>query len=342
MKIIKNLITLFAVLCLLDSCQKDSNNNNIVSPTNLTLTAIVAADSSGQVNFTANAANATSYEFDFGNGITEASISGLVTYRYQIANDYTVKVIAKNAGSNTISKSIQIKVVLTKAVWSDEFDYVGAPNPNKWTYDIGNNNGWGNGEKQYYTANPQNVKVENGVLKITAIKENYNGFSYTSARIKSQGKFDFKYGKVEVRAKLPVGGGTWPAIWMLGSNITSVGWPSCGEIDIMEHVGNDLNKIHGTLHYPARFGGNGNSGTIMITNATTAFHKYSVDWSATSIRFYVDDQLFHTVANSNAIPFNHDFFMILNCAMGGAFGGNIDPNFATSALEIDYIRVYNN
>ncbi len=340
MKILKNLIPLFVFFTLLISCKKDSNNNSIPAPTNLALTAVVNLDSSGEVSFTANAINATSYEFDFGNGILETSISGLVKYRYQTASNYTVTVVAKNAGSNTISKSIQITVSLTKAFWGDEFDYVGAPNPNKWTYDIGNNNGWGNGEKQYYTANSQNVKVENGSLKITTIKENYNGSSYTSARIKSQGKFDFKYGKIEVRAKLPSGGGTWPAIWMLGNNITSVGWPSCGEIDIMEHVGNNLNKIYGTLHYPAHSGANGNGGTTIINNATTEFHKYSVDWTSTDIKFYVDNQLFHSVANSNAIPFNQNFFMILNCAMGGAFGGNIDTNFSSATLEIDYIRVY--
>ena len=339
----KLFISLFAFLFFVVGCKKDSNNNNnIPAPTNLTLSAIVSADSSGNVAFTAYADNATSYEYDFGNGVLEASISGVVNYRYQKSDMYTVKVTAKNASTNTATKSIQVKINLIQALWNDEFDIAGAPDANKWTYDLGNNNGWGNQENQFYTARPENIKVENGVLKITAIKESYSGFNYTSARLKSQGKFSFKYGRVDVRAKLPFGGGTWPAIWMLGDNITSAGWPNCGEIDIMEHIGNDLNKIYGTLHYPGRSGGNGNGAFTIISNATTSFHKYSLDWTSTAIKLYVDDVLFHTVANSSAIPFNQNFFMILNIAMGGAFGGNIDPNFATSALEIDYIRVYNN
>jgi beta-glucanase (GH16 family) len=185
------------------------------------------------------------------------------------------------------------------------------------------------------------VIVENGVLKIKAIKENYNGSAYTSARLLSKGKFEFKYGKVEVSAKLPAGVGTWPAIWMLGANANTVGWPDCGEIDIMEHRGNELNKIFGTFHYPGHSGGNADGGTKMISNATTAFHKYSLDWSASVIRIYVDDQLVHSLANSASVPFNHDFFFILNVAMGGTFGGTIDPNFSNATMEVDYIRVYN-
>jgi beta-glucanase (GH16 family) len=184
------------------------------------------------------------------------------------------------------------------------------------------------------------VIVENGVLKIKAIKENYNGAAYTSARLLSKGKFAFTYGKVEVSAKLPAGVGTWPAIWMLGANSSTVGWPDCGEIDIMEHRGYELNKIFGTFHYPGHSGGNADGNTKMISNATTAFHKYSLDWSATAIKIYVDDQLVHSLANSAAIPFNHDFFFILNVAMGGTFGGSVDPNFSNATMEVDYIRVY--
>jgi len=127
---------------------------------------------------------------------------------------------------------------------------------------------------------------------------------------------------------------------MLGSNIASAGWPNCGEIDIMEHRGSELNKIFGTLHYPGHSGGSANGNTIMITNATTAFHVYSMDWSATDIKIYVDGQLFHTVANSAAIPFNQDFFFILNVAMGGGFGGPVDPALNSATMEVDYIRVY--
>jgi beta-glucanase (GH16 family) len=227
----------------------------------------------------------------------------------------------------------------TNLVWSDEFNTDGAPDTSKWGYDIGAG-GWGNGESQYYTNSANNVIVEGGNLKITAKAQNLSGSNYTSARLKSENKFEFKYGKVEVRAKLPAGGGTWPAIWMLGENYATNTWPACGEIDIMEHKGNEPNKIHGSLHYPGNFGGNANTNTTMITGASTQFHVYKAVWSPNSIKIYVDNVLFHTVANSGSLPFNANFFLILNVAMGGNFGGTIDPAFSQSAMEVDYVRVY--
>jgi beta-glucanase (GH16 family) len=227
----------------------------------------------------------------------------------------------------------------TNLVWSDEFNTDGAPDTSKWGYDLGAG-GWGNGESQYYTNSANNVIVEGGNLKITAKAQNLSGSNYTSARLKSENKFEFKYGKVEVRAKLPVGGGTWPAIWMLGENYATNTWPACGEIDIMEHKGNEPNKIHGSLHYPGNFGGNANTNTTMITGASSQFHVYKAVWSPNSIKIYVDNVLFHTVANSGSLPFNANFFLILNVAMGGNFGGTIDPAFSQSAMEVDYVRVY--
>jgi beta-glucanase (GH16 family) len=325
------------------SCKKDENNSgNNVAPTNLTVNATVSNDSSGNVAFVATATNATSYDYDYGDGSFATVASGAVTYKYSTSGTYTVNVIAKNAGTQTISKSISVTVtVVTTVLWSEEFNVDGAPDPAKWGYDLGTGNGgWGNSELQYYTSRPENSIVQGGVLKIKLLKESYNGSNYTSARLLSKDKFVFKYGKVDISAKLPAGAGTWPAAWMLGSDITQTGWPACGEIDIMEHKGNELNKIYGTLHYPGRSGGNADGNTRTISNATTAFHKYSLDWSASAIKIYVDDLLVHTVANSNAIPFNHDFFFILNVAMGGTFGGAVDPNFTNATMEVDYIRVY--
>jgi beta-glucanase (GH16 family) len=227
----------------------------------------------------------------------------------------------------------------TNLVWSDEFNTDGAPDTSKWGYDLGAG-GWGNGESQYYTNSANNVIVEGGNLKITAKAQNLSGSNYTSARLKSENKFEFKYGKVEVRAKLPAGGGTWPAIWMLGENYVTNSWPACGEIDIMEHKGNEPNKIHGSLHYPGNYGGNANTNTTMITGASSQFHVYKAVWSPNSIKIYVDNVLFHTVANSGSLPFNANFFLILNVAMGGTFGGTIDPAFSQSAMEVDYVRVY--
>lgn len=207
-------------------------------------------------------------------------------------------------------------------------------------YDLGNSNGWGNNEEQYYTNRTQNAVVSNGTLKINLIKEAYQGYNYTSARLLSKGKYSMKYGKVEIRAKIPSGGGTWPALWMLGDNIDSVGWPACGEIDVMEHVGNQLNKIYGTLHYTGRSGGNADGASVMIPNATTEFHIYSMEWNESTIKIYVDNQLFFTYNNNPNSPFNQNFFFIMNVAMGGNFGGTIDPNVTNATMEVDYIRVY--
>ncbi len=229
----------------------------------------------------------------------------------------------------------------TNLVWSDEFDVDGAPDPSKWVYDLGRgDNGWGNNEKQNYTNSASNIKVEGGFLKITAKKEASGGAEYSSARLKTDGKYAFTYGKVEVRAKLPSGGGTWPAIWMLGQNYATKIWPACGEIDIMEHVGNAQNLVHGTFHYPGRFGGNANTASKTIPNVSTEFHVYKTIWSPASITIYVDDTIIHSLPNDGSLPFNSDFFLILNVAMGGNLGGNIDPAFTQSTLEVDYVKVY--
>jgi len=335
------------VLVSILSCSKDSTGGGSPGqpPSNLTVNAVVSTDNSGNVSFTATATNAVTYDFDYGNGVFATVVSGVVTYKYPASGTYSVNVVAKSSGGQTISKSIQVTVTMALSlVWSDEFDVPGAPNTARWGYDLGDgcpgNCGWGNNELQYYTNRADNVIVSAGTLKIIAKKENYNGKAYTSARLLSKDKFSFKYGKVEARAKLPAGVGTWPAIWTLGNNIGSVGWPACGEMDIMEHVGKELNKIYGTLHYPGRSGGNADGNTKIISNATTEFHIYSMEWTSTLIKIFVDGDLIHSVVNSNNLPFNQNFFFILNIAMGGNFGGPVDPAFSSAALEIDYIRVY--
>lgn len=336
-------ILLSAFLLVLTACSKsNSTGTTIVSPTNLTVKALVATDTSGNVAFTATATDAVTYDYDFGNGIFQTVASGIVTYKYPASGTYSVNVIAKSSSGQTVSSSIQVTVLVKLSlIWSDEFDTPGSPNAAKWNYDIGTGSGgWGNNELEYYTNRQSNAIVSNGTLKITAIKENYSGSAYTSARILTQNNFAFKYGRIEIRAKLPAGLGTWPAIWTLGSNITTTAWPACGEMDIMEQRGSELNKIYATLHYPGHSGANGNGNTLIITNSSTAFHNYVMEWSATSIKFYVDDQLFHTVANSSSLPFNQNFFIILNLAMGGSFAGVVDPAFTNASMEVDYVRVY--
>lgn len=227
-----------------------------------------------------------------------------------------------------------------KLIWRDEFNYKGLPDSTKWNYAVGGN-GWGNNEKQYYTErDTSNAIVANGILTIIAKKQQKGNRDYTSARILTKGKFDFKYGRVETRAKVPAAIGTWPAVWMLGADIDITGWPGCGEIDFLEHRGMELNKMYGTLHYPGHSGGNGNGNTMLIENAANSFHEYAVEWSAAEINFFIDNKLYHTVANSDSIPFNHNFFILVNLAMGGNFGGEIDKQFSVDKFEIDYIRVY--
>ncbi|NND63153.1 MAG: glycoside hydrolase family 16 protein [Flavobacteriaceae bacterium] len=226
-------------------------------------------------------------------------------------------------------------------VWADEFEEDGTPCSDNWTFDIGTgDNGWGNGEFQYYTDRPENAEVTNGVLKITAKAESFQGSNYTSARLISFQKFDFTYGRVEARAKLPTGGGTWPAIWLLGSDFETNTWPGCGEIDIMEHVGNQQDIIFSSLHYPGNSGGNAATESINVPGVSDEFHIYAVEWTADEIQFSVDGNVYHTFSNNANLPFESDFFLILNVAMGGNFGGPIDPNFVESSMEIDYIRVY--
>jgi len=332
----------FIVACFCSCSKSNSTGNNSAAPANLTVLAVVNPDNSGTVSFTSSATNAVTYEYDYGNGIYAIANTGIVIYKYPISGTYTVNVTAKSAGGQTVSKSIQVTVVIKQnLIWADEFNTPGMPDPAKWGYDIGTGSGgWGNNELEYYTDRTENVTVSGGTLKIIAKKENYSGSSYTSARLLSKNKFSFKYGKVEVKAKIPAGVGTWPAIWMLGSNINTAPWPACGEIDIMEHVGKDLNRIYGTLHYPGRSGGNADGNTKIVSDATTAFHIYSLEWSASLIKILVDGNVIHTVSNTSNLPFNQDFFLLLNVAMGGNFGGAVDASIASAQMEIDYIRIY--
>ncbi len=334
-------VLLLALITLFAACGKESTpGNSNTPPTNLVVSAVVSTDNSGNVAFTATATNAVSYDYDYGNGVFKTVPNGIVTYKYPSSGTYTVNVVAKSSSGQTISKSTQVTVtVAVSLVWSDEFTTNGAPDAAKWGYDLGAG-GWGNNELQFYTSSKENAVVEGGMLKIKLIKENYSGSAYSSARLLSKGKYAFTYGKVEARAKLPSGRGTWPAIWMLGSNISTVPWPGCGEIDIMEHIGNNQDRIYGTLHYPGRFGGSADGSSKVIPNVSTEFHIYTLEWSAASIKMFADGQLIHSVVNSTSIPFNHDFFLILNLAMGGNFGGNVDPALTNATLEIDYIRVY--
>jgi beta-glucanase (GH16 family) len=346
MKYFFTTVTTFILLLLIFNCKKAvADNTTKTPPANLNVAANVSTDGTGKVSFTATADNAVRYKYNFGNGVVQTSTSGIITYQYAETgtNEFTVTVTATSSSDLSITKSITITVTGPAKVllWSDEFNTDGRPDSTKWSYEIGNGqNGWGNNELEYYTDRVENSVVQGGVLKINLLKETYKGSAYTSARLVSRDKFAFTYGKVEIKAKLLQGNGTWPALWMLGSNINSVGWPECGEIDIMEHLGRTENTIYGTLHYPGHYGGSADGHTTVISGAASDFHIYSMEWSATAVKIYVDGLLYHTTLNGGSLPFNKDFFFIFNVAMGGNFGGAADPAFTQGTMEVDYVRVY--
>tara|TARA_Y100000748_G_scaffold111959_1_gene93725 strand:+ start:4000 stop:4872 length:873 start_codon:yes stop_codon:yes gene_type:complete len=241
-------------------------------------------------------------------------------------------------------------------IWNDEFDYEGSPDIDKWHHQtIAPNNGsWWNGELQHYTDRIENSSVNNGTLKIKAKKEQYefddSSKSYTSARLNS--KFSFRYGRIDVRAKLPKGAGTWPAIWTLGANINeignyfgdqfgNVGWPACGEIDIMEQNGWNKNNVIGHLHWADNSGEYKNQGgTKSIENSYDEFHTYSLVWDSSKISILLDDNTFFSMPNTSNNPYDNDHYLLLNIAVGGNLGGDVPSNFSEEIMEIDYVRIY--
>jgi beta-glucanase (GH16 family) len=260
-------------------------------------------------------------------------------------------------------------------VWQDEFNGPNGslPDPSKWTYDLGGG-GWGNQELESYTNRAENVHIENGNLVITVRRESYEGDDhiareYTSARLKTQGLFSQAYGRFEARIKIPAGQGMWPAFWMLGDNISSAGWPKCGEIDILENIGKEPGIVHGSIHGPLATGAASDlTSAVKLVNGkefSSDFHIYAVEWNPGSVRFYVDSTPYATFTPDSSAPdsaanpasssassdspaaragswvFDHPFFLILNVAVGGSWPG---PPDATSTFPqtmlVDYVRVY--
>jgi beta-glucanase (GH16 family) len=238
-------------------------------------------------------------------------------------------------------------------VWADEFEQAdgAAPDSSKWVHDVGGN-GWGNNELETYTSRRTNSWIEGGKLIIAARKEPFAGADgvqreYTSARLKTQGKTAWTFGRMEARIKLPRGQGMWPAFWMLGTNKPSAGWPTCGEIDIMENIGRESKIVHGTVHGPGYSGGNGIGGGL--TNSAPwadDFHLYAIEWEAARIRWYMDDQLYFTLTPAD-LPagsrwvFDRPHFILLNLAVGGDWPGTPDGTTVfPQRMEVDFVRVY--
>jgi beta-glucanase (GH16 family) len=236
-----------------------------------------------------------------------------------------------------------------KLVWSDEFDYTGSPDSAKWNYDIGAS-GWGNNELQYYSDDPLNVRVENGMMIIEVLRHPGRQPEYSSSRVTTRGRAGWTYGRFEIRAKLPSGRGTWPAIWMLPLqwNYGNGGWPDNGEIDIMEHVGYDPGIIHASTHCHTYNWPNNTqkTATINIPDAQDNFHSYILEWDADKMETYVDSIKYFTSENDSSgwqgWPFNKPFYLIMNIAIGGDWGGaqGVDPSIFPQRMEIDYVRVY--
>lgn len=245
------------------------------------------------------------------------------------------------------SDDTQTVVNFDELVLQDEFDVDGAPNPAIWGYNIGTNgDGWGNGQLEYNTDRTENVKVENGVLLITAKKESYKGSGYTSARIITKGRFEQAYGRYEARIRLPYGKGMWPAFWLLGANDDEQEWPQIGEIDIMEYRGQEPSVVHGSVHGPGYSGGESITKSYTLENDRfdTGFHIFGIEWGPDYINYYVDDVIYNQITKED-VPgewvFDHPFYIILNLAVGGNFVGapNQETVFPQSML-VDYVRVY--
>lgn len=257
-----------------------------------------------------------------------------------------------NISSTTANQPASGQLTL---VWSDEFSGANgsAPDPKYWTYDIGGR-GWGNQELETYTDRKTNAFVQDGNLVIQALKEKHTGpdgitRDYTSARLKTQGLIDWTDGRFEARMKLPAGQGMWPAFWMLGSNIGQVGWPTCGEIDIIENIGKEPSTVHGTIHGPGTSGEYSVGAPYSLPGGAvfaSDFHVFAVEWDAKAIRFYVDNNLYQT-ATSADLPagstwsFNQPFFLLLNLAVGGSWPGNPDATTVfPQQMLVDYVRVH--
>jgi beta-glucanase (GH16 family) len=231
-----------------------------------------------------------------------------------------------------------------RLVWHDEFDGT-ALDTTKWVRETGGN-GWGNGELEFYTDRVDNARVANGYLVIEARREAFGNRAYTSARLKTQGLGAWQFGRIEARIQIPRGQGLWPAFWMLGDNFAQVGWPGCGEIDIMENIGKEPARVHATVHGPGYSGANGVSSFYDVRAGAFAdtFHVFAIEWQPGTMQWYVDSTVYHTVT-ARDLPgtwvFNHPFFIILNVAVGGYWPGNPDTTTVfPQTMRVDYVRVY--
>lgn len=364
-------------ILLLIGCEKETisttDDKKPSAPTELSLDITLQGqaanphgDGSGVANFKATATGASRFDFRIDEGVAMESGNGELVHEFtkEGTHTYTVTAIAYSDENlaDSIAKNVRVRVAPPSKygmtlVWADEFNYEGAVDVNKWHHQVipiaGNN--WANNEEQHYTDRTDNSYVSDGTLKIVAKKENYQfrGITknYTSARLNS--KYIFKYGRVDISAKLPAAGGTWPALWTLGANIDeignyhgntygSVGWPSCGEIDIMEQNGWDKNHLIGHLHWGDTQTGayENKGGTKVVSNTTTTFNLYSLIWNENEIKILFNDEVVYETQNTSAMPYDNPHYLLFNIAMGGTLGGTIPNDFTQAVMEVDYIHIY--
>lgn len=364
----KILFTIIITFTLFVSCKKDDATNS-ADPSNLVVEVSIFEDPAGYVEVEATANNAVEYEFDFGESGSELvkNSTGIITYTYTSSGNYELIVKAYGTSGRFLKKSKTITVDLGDStiiddtgystplsyngmtlVWNDEFEG-DELNETFWNYEIGTgSSGWGNNELQYYRR--ENTSVTQGFLVIEAKNESFGGNSYTSSRLTTQDKFDFQYGRVDIRAKLPKGQGIWPALWMLGANFKTVGWPFCGEIDIMEMIGGGEGRddvVHGTVHWDdggtkADFGGNTQLSQGIFNDE---FHVFTIVWNSSQIVWYLDDSQYHVIdiTPEDLSEFQNRFFFIFNVAVGGNWPGSPDSSTVfPQQMLVDYVRVFQN
>jgi beta-glucanase (GH16 family) len=338
------------------------------NPSELTLEVTLAKDGSGVADIQALATHAIEYQLFVNGGSDPVATNSSGTFRYTFLRSgiYIVEVRAFGSSGKFVKETREVLVSMEDAVpldkgystslvqkgyelqWNDEFEG-NSVNLSNWKFEIGNgcpnNCGWGNNEKEYYRK--ENTTVAEGVLKIEARAESFQGFPYTSSRLISERLQSFRYGRVDIRALLPKGQGLWPALWMLGSNIGSVGWPSCGEIDIMEMIGGQGrdNTVHGTIHWDnngehAKVGG---SSSLPVGTFADEYHVFTILWDETSIKWLVNDRAYYSVSieGESMGEFHQPFFFILNVAVGGNWPGSPDNStIFPQSMKVDYVRVF--
>lgn len=361
---IRNILySLFLLSLFVCSCKDNANeDDDMLNPTNLTLEVTMSSEKIGKVIIIAKADNTIEYRLyiDSEEAPEDSNTTGEFEYLFSEPGEHFIIVrayassgrYAKAQRTVTIGEEEPVSIEDgyfsptsydgMEMVWNDEFDG-SAVNTEFWSFETGAG-GWGNNELQYYRK--ENASVNGGTLIIEARKETYQGSNYTSARMVTRNKKSFKYGRIDIRALLPEGQGIWPALWMLGNNFQSVGWPACGELDIMEMIGGNgrENTVHGTVHWDdnghVQAGG---SSTLLTGTYGDEYHVFSIIWNQTSIRWLMNDKQFYVINTTPAhmTEFHESFFIIFNLAVGGNWPGY--PNSSTTfpqQLKVDYIRVF--